>query len=207
MKKFSGQLGVTLLEVVVGMAITGIIAVPLVAVLGTQLSTPVKLVSNVKSTQGVQRSILVFSEDPASAQTFTPGVEPDYGTFSWFELTGDIPVLQSSRFFFQDGAVFRELTRSGEPSPALVVASSIAQYGDVFFQHVAPEWIFDVPSKTWNYTEGKMEISITQTIRSDRDETVAAINTRNLAVDFRPQLRRPDVPPVTSSVRPLEDRH
>jgi hypothetical protein len=207
MKKLRGQLGVTLLEVTLGMAISGIIAVPMVAVLGTQLTIPTKLVSQTKSVQGDQRSILVFSEDPASARTFTAGVEPEYGTFSWFEFSGEIPVLQTSRFFFQDGAVFREMVRSGEPSVSFMVASDVANYGDVTFQHIAPQWVFNATPKTWDYTEGKIDISVTQTVRSEKDETVTFVNTRKLQVDFRPQLRRPDISPVPSSVRPLEDRH
>jgi hypothetical protein len=207
MKLLRGQLGVSLVEVILAMAITGIIAAPLVAVLGAQQQIPGKLLRRVKSAQQDQKAILVFSEDPSSARTFTPGIEPDYGTFSWIEFSGDIPVLQTARFFFQGGTIYRELARNGEPSTPLMVASDVAKYSDAVFQHIAPQWVFNSSPKTWNYTEGKIDISITRTVQSEEREIFSTVTTQRLLADFRPQLQRPDIPPAPSSVRPLEDRH
>ncbi len=203
MRILIGQRGSTLLEMITALAISGVIAAPLAAIFSTQLRLPEKVVSELKSAQQTQKSTQVISEDTMSARSFAPGQEPDYGTFSWLELTGDAPISITARYFWdqEQQELLRLFTRGGVLNPANKVISGIKEYGDVSFQHIPPNWSYDQAGKTWSYTEGKMEVDITQTLESGAGFE-STISTDKLVMDFRLQTELPA--PVPSPVPALQ---
>lgn len=194
MKLLRGRAGNTLIEMSLALAITGLIAVPLATTIGIQLQLPVSISREVLVKQQDLKSTLVVADDTSVAQTFTPGEAPEYGTFKWKEFSEDRPVPASSRYFFEKEALFRVIKRGNEETPPHLVATEVAQYADVTFQHIAPAWSFDSNTKTWSYTEGLIDFSITRTRKTETGETITVVN--HLVADFRPQLTRPVVRPA-----------
>jgi len=193
MKIAMRQVGNTLVELTVALAITGIVAVPLTGIMSQQLSVPGKIFRRVTTDQQELKSNLMLAEDAAKAQSFFAVEEPlDYGTLSWFELTGDSPVAVSARYFWDpiNQAVVRMLTIGGVEATSYLVVANIAKYSDVSFQHIAPSWQFDPVTKSWSYTEGKLEVAITQT-REAGTGADELISTVRLVTDFRPQIDLP----------------
>ena len=185
------QAGNTLMELTLAMAISGIVAVPMTGVVSQQLSIPGKVARQVVTDQQDLKSSGIFAIDASRARTFTPGAAPPvYGTFSWLELAGPSPVDVTAQFVYDEDTetVFRELVRGGKVVPPQAVVKGVKEFEDVSFQHIPPSWLFDTPTETWNYTQGRIEISITQT----RD---GSVTIERLVVDFRPNLDLPSPSP------------
>lgn len=207
MKIPRGRTGNTLIEMSLALAITGLIAMPLAATVGVQLKVPVKISREVVAKQQELNSTQVIADDTSIAQTFAPGLAPDYGSFSWNEFSADRPVPTSSRYFFDNEkqSLFRVIKRGDEETSPQLVVTGIKSYADVTFQHNAPKWSFDATKKTWSYTEGKMEVSITRTRQIEGGEASTA--KEGLLAEFRPQLTRPVARPAPSFVTPVHHHH
>ena len=105
MSKLKQQLGLSLVELTVVLAITGLISVPLTAIFRLQLRIPAKVAAEVSTTRQIQKATLLLIEDARSAQSFTPGINPVYGTFAWNELAGPDPIPVTSLYKFEAGKI------------------------------------------------------------------------------------------------------
>ena len=216
MKKLKGQLGLSLVEISVVLAITGLIVVPLTAIFRSQLVIPEKIAGEVVATRQIQKSTLLLIEDAQAAQEFTPGTDPEYGTFSWVELAGPEPIPVTARYFFkpgegaapgcdvnqqtEPGTVLRQLTRSGDSVPPIVILESILVFCEVEFLVEDPIWDFDSETRSWTYTEGQVTVIINRQLEAGaaaREGTLFGeqIFVQKLIADFRPQGIRPVAPP------------
>ena len=196
MNPLRGQKGLALLETAVGLVIAAILVVPLAQILREQLRITNTITTQVTSTQQLGFSTVVFGVDATRALSFTAGQDPEYGTLSWLELSGDSPISTTVRFFFSEGTVFRELKRGGTVSPAVAILKGIEQFGDVVFEHIKPSWTFDPQSKTWSYTEGKIDVSVT-TVRETAGGRAEVEFSTALTADLRPQIVLPAAFPGT----------
>ncbi len=196
MKKIRQQLGLTLVELTMVLAISGLIVVPLTSIFGQLLRVPAKIAAEVNASRQIQKSTLVLLEDAQAAQAFERGSDPEYGTFSWVELAGPSPLPVTSRYFFKPGVgeeaglLLRELIRGGQGTAPIVILEGILEYSEVLFQLREPIWDFDSVTGTWTYTEGKIVVLISQVHEAGAgfgEETL----TETLTADFRPQERRP----------------
>ena len=161
-----------------------------------QLRITNTITTQVTSTQQLGFSTVVFGVDATRAQSFTAGQDPEYGTLSWLELSGDSPIPTTVRFFFSEETVFRELKRGGTVSPAVAILEGIKQFDDVVFEHIQPSWTFDPQSKTWSYTEGKIDISVT-TVRETAGGRAEVEFSTALTANLRPQIDLPAAFPGT----------
>lgn len=202
MSKLGNQNGASLVEVLVTLAISAVLIVPLFAMFRFQVGIPIKIRSELKSSQQIQKSTLLLTEDSSVARSFTPGVEPDYGTFSSLELSGKSAVPVTARYFWKQdpdhpkgyGDVFRELDRNGEVTPPQLVITGVRQYGDIVLNRTAPVWTFDHPTKSWSYTEGRVGVSVISTHEAGAvyaKELPETVFTASLVSDFRPQTLLP----------------
>ena len=162
---------------------------------------------------------LLLIEDAQAAQEFTPGSDPEYGTFSWIELAGPEPILVTARYFFKSeegavpgcdvnqqtepGTVLRQLTRGGELIPPIVILNGILVFCEVEFQVEDPIWAFDSETKSWTYTEGQVTVIINRHLEAGAailEGTSFGEQTfvQKLVADFRPQGIRPVPPPPPS---------
>ncbi len=187
---FSGQRGFTLLELSVALAISSVLMVAMVAIVAAMIRVPIKVSSELKASQQVQKATLLITEDASMAQSFTAGAEPDYGTFQWYEFTGTSPVSVSARYYWANQEVLRVLTRGGEASSPQVVMAGILQYSDVVFQYTAPAWTYNDSTKLWSYSEGKVTVSLTTTHEAGA-EYPDTVFTASLLSNTRPETDRP----------------
>ncbi|MBI4220164.1 MAG: type II secretion system protein, partial [Chloroflexi bacterium] len=136
------QSGFSLIELTVVLAISAFVLTALAAVVAQEIRVPVKIQSEAEATRQVQRATLLLTEDANVAQSFTAGTSTVYGTFKWFEFSGVSPIAVSSRYFWSDQKVFREVTRGGETSAATVVLDPVATSTDVTFTYVPTAWTY-----------------------------------------------------------------
>ena len=196
MRKIKQETGLSLIELIVVVAITGIIVVPLTSIFQTQLRIPARLASEVTAGRQIQKSTLVLIEDAQSAKSFTPGTDPEYGTFAWTELAGPNPVVVTSRYFFKPGTLevsgklLRALTRGNEESNQIIILDGILQFSDIQFEIVEPVWDYDEATRTWSYTEGQVVVAISQVHEAGAQFGTETL-TESLIANFRPQLDRP----------------
>jgi hypothetical protein len=197
------QWGMSLIEVSLSLAITGLVAVPLTMIVSAQLRIPAKISSNVVASRQIQRSTLVLIEDAQASEAFVVGSDPDYGTFFWKELAGPAPVEVNARYFFApsegetSGQVRRLADRGGTVGAPIVILDGIFEYGDVVFEVIQPEWDYDNNAQAWTYTDGKVVVSIIQ-IHEAGAEFGERTLTEALTADFRPLAERPVALPPPS---------
>ena len=205
-QKLKQELGVTLIELTVVLAITALIIVPLSAIFRSQLRIPAKVAAEVNASRQIQKTTLILIEDAQAAQAFTPGTDPEYGTFTWVELAGPQPLAISTRYFFEEavaaggeeaekrGRILRQLIRGEQISPPLIILDGIEAYDQVLFLVEDPIWTFDTETNLWTYTEGKLTVSIRQVHEAGAgfgEETLEEA----IVADFRPQGLRPVASP------------
>jgi len=209
MRRLKEEIGLSLIELALTLAITAIIAVPLTKIFGAQLRLPANIAREVTSARQLQKSTLILIEDARSAQSFTPGTEAnEYGTFAWTELAGADPILVTSRYSFvpaeeagagcgrdeveEPGVMVRELNRGEQKSPPILIIEGIFGFCGITFEVVDPLWSYDSATSIWSYTEGKIKVKI---VKSFLDEvfggTIVRESEETLIGDFRPQIDRP----------------
>ena len=124
-----------------------------------------------------------------------------YGTFAWNELAGADPIPVTAKYIFRrtpkeidngkPGRVLRELVRGDQGGIPIIVLDGIVVYDQVKFQVVDPVWDYDSENNTWNYTEGKVIV----TIFEFHEELGAVLGRQTivatLVAAFRPQIERP----------------
>ena len=196
MKIFRQQLGLTLVELTVVLAVSGLIAIPLTSIFGQQLRIPQKLAAEVNASRQIQKSTLVLLEDAQAAQAFELGTEPEYGTFSWVELAAPEPLPVIARYFFKPGVgeeaglLLRELVRGAQGTAPIIILEGITEFNQVSFQVEEPAWDFDSLTGTWTYTEGKIVVLISRVHEAGAEFGEETL-TETLTADFRPQELRP----------------
>jgi len=179
-----------LVELTVAMAIAGIMSVPLTGVIAAQLRIPLEISSELKTASKLQSSAVVLMTDAVSAQSFTAGVEPVYGTFNWIEFAGAIPVAVTSRYYWQAESIFRVFTWDGSSSDPFMVIGEIEQYNDVIFKHTPSNWDFNPDTNKWSYTSGRIAVDL-DTDRQSTNDFRELLSRGIIVADFRPSLERP----------------
>ncbi|MBI2919153.1 MAG: hypothetical protein HYY01_14355 [Chloroflexi bacterium] len=208
--RWTAERGATLLDLTIAIAVTGILLVSLASIAAGIIRIPVKTQSELSASQGIQNAVLTITEDANMAQSFTPGVEPDYGTFTWHEFSGASPVQVTARYywdggdvswqnasgevFWRTGAVYRVLDRRENPlipeESRRQVMDGVLQYADVVFQHTPSSWTYDPATRKWTYAEGKVTVSV-KTTQEAGAEFPDTVFTAQLVSDLRPQIDRP----------------
>ena len=149
-----------MVELTLALAIAGVVSVPLSGIAAAQLRIPLEISAEVATASKIQSATALLLNDAVSSRSFTPGLEPDYGTFEWIEFADDVPVAVSSRYFWQDESLFRELTWDGVSSPPHLVKDDVEEFGDVVFQHTVSGWKIDPDTANWVYTGGQITVNL-----------------------------------------------
>ena len=202
------QLGLSLIELTVVLAITGVVIVPLTSIFRTQLRIPQKIAADFGASGQLHKFSQVLSEDARAAQAFITGDGTDYGAFSWVELAGPIPIPITARYFFQSadarqtqgtgertGRVFRELSRGDQTSSPIIVMEGLNRFSDLELQVEEPVWAYSPGSGTWRYSGGKVTALVSLGYDAG-PELGHEILTEKLVAEFRPKRARPvEMPP------------
>lgn len=194
MKLIKSQVGNTIVELTLALAIAGVVSVPLTGIIASQLRTPLRVSNEINAARQLQSSTVVMMDDAVSSRSFTPGENPVYGTFSWVEFAGTTPVPVTARYYWSEGDLFRDLVRGGDVRPPFLVIKGLSDYEDLQFDYQPPKWDYDPFAKSWSYTEGRIAVDINVT-REVTSEFLELVRRGALVADFRPQQELPAVLP------------
>ena len=81
--KSKDQTGLTLIELAVGLAILGLIMVPVMGIINQLIFVPAQWSATTNVLTSARNAVRWVAEDARQATSYTPGVDPEYGTFSW----------------------------------------------------------------------------------------------------------------------------
>jgi len=127
--------GFTLVEVIIALAISGMIMASLVTVLSLLLNLPVPMSDELAALDNLRQAVQWISADARQAESFVAGTQPDYGTFARVDRSVSPAIAHSVRYYYSagDSALVREETAGGSPSSQML-STHIAAYGDVSLQ-------------------------------------------------------------------------
>ncbi len=182
----NSQAGVTLLELVAGLAIAGLIMVPLAGIIRQFIYIPAQWSAQITVMRETRNAVRWIADDARQARSFVAtSTSPDYGTFDWTDYTQSPPSNHSVRYYFisstvtSTGSLMRQEAIDDGLPQTTHVASHIGGYADVSIQE----------------TGGLVVASVTSTA-----ETMHDTITRNAIIKakMRPLLPtpQPTPPPV-----------
>jgi prepilin-type N-terminal cleavage/methylation domain-containing protein len=151
--KSKGHRGFTLIEVMLGLAIAGLLATGLVASLRLLLTQAPESSAKLAVESRHQLARYWLTRDANSAEDFTPGVSPTYGTFTWRDFSGESTNTYLVRYFYDSTikAVMREEKKNNVTQSTDQIAADILLVGDSTF--------------TWNPGQRKITVAVTPTIQ------------------------------------------
>ena len=127
------QAGLTLIEVVVGLAITGLILGSIAGVLVRVQRVPDEGAARLTLVQELRRTSTFLRTDANMALSFATGVEPEYGTFYWFDFAIYPPTRRSAAYYWDDGMIYREAAIDGVTDSLLPLMRHASSASDVSF--------------------------------------------------------------------------
>lgn len=186
MKEVRSVSGFTLIEVVIGLAIMGLLVSPLAATISLALAqTPrdnAKL--SVENTQALARYWI--TKDANSADSYSEGTSPEYGTFAWRDYSGAGAPTCEVTYYYDSGSksLMRREKRDSVVQDTSHVATDIQQAADVVF--------------TWSPSQNKVTVTVTPTVLEASavgDASRSASVTAYLRHEAEPAVSPPgDVP-------------
>ena len=139
MPKMKNQMGVTLVEVAVTLAVMGLIIGPSLLILRDFFAIPTRASISVSLLQKTRQATGVIANDIRNATSFTPGTGADYGTFVWTDLTDTPSTDHVVRYFYssEDKTLVREETINIQDPEATVVTRNIENQSDISIEEVS----------------------------------------------------------------------
>lgn len=129
----------TLVEVVIALAVMGLLLPAIAGILYLMMSVPFRGGNTLETSLEADQSLEVISGDARSAVGFSPSAgPPDYGTFSWTDYTVVPPISDTVRYYYSptNTSLVRQETL-GSDVRSRAIARNILSYGDVSFVSVA----------------------------------------------------------------------
>jgi prepilin-type N-terminal cleavage/methylation domain-containing protein len=127
--------GFTLVELLIGLALTGMVVTSLAAAVFGLIWLPGRPQDTLTATRDLEQASLWLSWDGSRAEGFAP--TPGYGTFAWVDRSGAAPVSYQASYSFSSGELVREEKQDGVTQSAVSIARNIAQASDVAFNWTA----------------------------------------------------------------------
>jgi prepilin-type N-terminal cleavage/methylation domain-containing protein len=130
--------GFTLVEVLIALAISGLILASIVAILSLLLNLPLPMSDELAALDNLRQAVQWISADARQAESFGAGTQPDYGTFTWVDRSVSPAITHSVRYYYSvaDSALMREDTANGSDSSRML-STYVAAYSDVSLQESA----------------------------------------------------------------------
>ncbi len=131
------QTRLTLTEILVGMAILGVVLPTIFAILYQVLWLPGQGSASLQAQAEIRQATTFLEEDARIAQSFTVDTPAPpsytYGVFGWSDYSGVAPISYTSRYFFFDGELHREVSANNTPQATYTVARNVLTYTDAVF--------------------------------------------------------------------------
>jgi len=125
--------GLTLLELAVSLLVAGMLVGSLTAVVVRLARVPLEVRGVAETVQALDRLALWLERDALRAQGFTPGSPPEYGRFYGVDWTLQPPVAFRVRYYWEEGALYRQEERGGVQGSPFAVLRGVQRPEDVSF--------------------------------------------------------------------------
>lgn len=129
------QSGFTLIEMAIVMALLAMVLGPVAAILSQFIRLPLQPTDTIGLLRSARQAARFIADDARQAAVFTPGSNPDYGTFTWVDYTTDPNTTYTVRYYYStaDTSLVRE-ENNGSSLQTAVISDNIAAYGDISLQ-------------------------------------------------------------------------
>ncbi|MBI2865742.1 MAG: prepilin-type N-terminal cleavage/methylation domain-containing protein [Chloroflexi bacterium] len=144
--------GFTLVEVVIALAVTGLLVTTLVAALSLTLTQVPKEGAKLSVENRIQLARYWLTRDANSAEGYTTGTSPMYGTYTWEDYTGETTVTYQAIYYYNPTlkALMRQEKMDGVVQSTVQVAADIQQESHVAF--------------AWSPAQSKVTVTLTPTV-------------------------------------------
>ncbi|MBI2853973.1 MAG: prepilin-type N-terminal cleavage/methylation domain-containing protein [Chloroflexi bacterium] len=191
----SANAGFTVIEVVISLAIVGLLVTPLAAAVSMALAQTPKDNARLAVENIQELARYWITRDASSADTYTAGVSPEYGTFTWRDYSASGAPAYEVTYYYDP--VSKRLMRREERDSVVQdtshVATDIQQESDVAF--------------AWSPGQNKVTVTITPTVLeaqavgdTSRSGTVIAYLRHEAEPLVSPPGTAPAPPPPPGSV-------
>ncbi len=184
-----GEKGFTLLEIVIGLVITGVLATAVATAIPMMIQWSPRQANKLSVEQDLAFARYWLNRDANAAENFTPLSSPQYGYLEWRDFRAEAMVTYKVTYSYDSGthSLIREERQDNVIQTSLPVARRILAQSDVQF--------------TWYPSAYKLVVSITSTIE---DAPGVGTNSRNETVvsTLRPREEYAVSPPGEEPVLP-----
>ncbi len=148
----AGERGFTFLEVVIALAVSGLVVSTLAGALSLALVQVPKQGAKLAIEGQHQLARYWVARDANSAEQYTVGTSPTYGTFTWRDFSGESTVTYEAAYYYDSAlkALMRQEKMTSAVQDTFQVATGILQQSDVSF--------------AWSAGQRKVTVSITSTV-------------------------------------------
>lgn len=124
--------GFTLIETIITLAVVGLIVVPAAAIISQLVVLPGERSDTMALAHNARQAVRWISMDARQASGFSPGADPDYGTFTWTDRISAPVRTYTVRYYYDSGtgSLMREEDAGSGPAVS-AIAGNIAAYSDV----------------------------------------------------------------------------
>ncbi len=189
MRRLAQTGGFTLVEMVVALAVSGMLMSILATSFYMLAKTPAEQSDQLNAVEDLRFAARWLTRDGQLAQTFASGTSPDYGSFSWADYMSSDPVTRSVTYAYSGTYLLRNEYVNSSLVSSQVVARNIADYNDVSFTYSAPQFLQNSTTGLWSLIGGIVTSTITSTVRQTGNPTDQVIGT-TIVSQLRAQSER-----------------
>ncbi len=171
--------GFTLAEVLIGLALTGLVVTGLAAAVFALIWLPGRPNDTLTALSDVEQVNYWVSRDANMAETYTPLSSPNYGRFEWNSRTGGAVSQFSITYYYDSGNLMRQEVVGGVEQSTLALARHIAQEGDVSF--------------SWSSATYSLDVAVTSTV--EEAGVTPHIESATITAALRPRQEPVVLPP------------
>lgn len=192
------QSGATLIELALGLLITGLLTAGAIGILVQIQVIPANTGTNLVLDAQLRNGESWIRFDAARSQSFEPLPEPKYGAFRWEDLTTDPVGNGEVIYFFEDNSLLREVTGPpGFEEPPQVVVRGMATYNHATFT-------YDQTIHPRSSTSPVQRLTVEISLERDDGFTGDILKASTVVVEMRPgQILRLPTPTPSPTPAPM----
>lgn len=181
----SSRKGFTLLEVLIGLALSSLVLVVLGNSIRIFTFLPQQSSDKMTAVRDLEQASSWITMDANMAQTFTSLSSPQYGRFDWTDKTGTSLTSYSVVYYHESGQLMRQESVNDVVQSTIAVSRNITGQSDILFQ--------------WAPSTYSLTVTATSSVQGDTSvSTTAYTTTVNAALRYRaePTVSQPGDAPI-----------